>query len=220
MTLSKVSHEHLRWIPFDPELSENTTTRADIPFLYIISPITLSRLNITSTHRLSSDPLQKCPCLSQHPWLRDNHSHLLKEKKSAEGSWIIKGQHLRTGSENLPVQTVHRTNMSLHRPSPSHFTCSDMCFLAHLFFFFASLKNASALLRVSTVFEDYCANNTSIMLIKWMKESSEEVMVWELDAALSHLCRGPWYSRRGGLGGYGGLPGLVTSKFSLGMSSR
>lgn len=47
MTLSKVSHEHLRWIPFDPELSENTTTRADIPF--IISPITLSH-DITSTH--------------------------------------------------------------------------------------------------------------------------------------------------------------------------
>lgn len=79
MTLSKVSHEHLPWIPFDPELSENTTTRADIPF--IISPITLSR-DITSTHRLSSDPLQKCPCLFQHPCLRENHSHLLKEKKN------------------------------------------------------------------------------------------------------------------------------------------
>lgn len=34
-----------------------------------------------------------------------------------------------------------------------------------------------------------------------MKESSEEAMVWELDAALSHLCRGPWYSRSGGLRG-------------------
>lgn len=35
----------------------------------------------------------------------------------------------------------------------------------------------------------------SLTLIRW-RESTEAVMVWELDAALSRLCRGPRYRRR------------------------